>query len=215
MSSKALLLPIARWLGAGAVCTVAVAWTATLLSPDSLMRQPRLLTDQPWPWPQRPNMAPDPSEPIMLIAGVGLNQRRGVATWRDLPESAPIAVYPFGAFAGLPFRALCSQTYWGSWSGGTSGPIPPVQSAQLDWAWRGLPTYSGPDSWRTLPLRPLWAGFLADTALWGACIGRSSIAVRRLRRRSRLRRRLCADCGHALGGLTSCPECGLTSGGTA
>ena len=61
---------------------------------------------------------------------------------------------------------------------------------------------------RTLPLRPVWWGFLANTLLYG---GAAWVLVHlpfAARRFGRARRGLCPACGYAVGESAVCPECG-------
>ena len=68
----------------------------------------------------------------------------------------------------------------------------------------------------TLPLAPIWPGFLANTIFYAlAWMGvfwaarRINIGVLRpTRRKRRLRRGRCPNCGYPFGDLPRCPECG-------
>jgi hypothetical protein len=64
------------------------------------------------------------------------------------------------------------------------------------------------DGVRTLPLRPLWGGFVLNALVYG-CVTASLHAagvgwVRHRRRRAGR----CARCGYDVAGLERCPECG-------
>lgn len=61
---------------------------------------------------------------------------------------------------------------------------------------------------RRLGIGPLWPGFAANTAMYGATalvLWSSPGLVRRIARR---RRGCCIACGYELMGMTTCPECG-------
>ena len=69
--------------------------------------------------------------------------------------------------------------------------------------------------WRTLPLRPMWPGFLYSTLVYGAfawlllCIPGFLRTRRQLRR---LRRGLCIYCKYPVDNMAVCPECGKPTG---
>lgn len=60
----------------------------------------------------------------------------------------------------------------------------------------------------TLPLRPIWPGWVANVLFWSAATWSAFAIPRSLRARSRRKRTLCVACGHPLAGLPTCPECG-------
>lgn len=65
------------------------------------------------------------------------------------------------------------------------------------------------------PLRPIWAGLLADSALFAAAIGAVWFGVVLIRRRRRSEYGRCGHCGYDLRGQPAgsrrCPECGRPS----
>ena len=105
------------------------------------------------------------------------------------PWSAVVAGWPMRALAGSCFDGKPQRDRLGS-----TGAIVPTRGVQS----RGL----------LLPLRPLWPGFLVDTAFWGV----AAFVVRSVpgfvRRRVRRRRGRCVRCGYELAGVATCPECG-------
>lgn len=62
-----------------------------------------------------------------------------------------------------------------------------------------------------LPIRPIFPGFLYNTAFWGGlifaalCLRDGALTLRSRRRRAR---GLCWKCKHELAGVSPCPECG-------
>lgn len=80
-------------------------------------------------------------------------------------------------------------------------------------SWRGgieRVTLLPPASSRThyLPLEPLWPGLAVDSALYGALVGTAVLGAAAVRRRLRVRARLCANCGYPTGSSAVCSECG-------
>lgn len=70
-----------------------------------------------------------------------------------------------------------------------------------------------PHKQAVLPLRPIWPGLLANTAIFAAPWAVLLFGVPLARRAVRRKRGLCEGCGYSRRGLpagTNCPECGLT-----
>ncbi|MCI0363211.1 MAG: hypothetical protein L0219_04970, partial [Phycisphaerales bacterium] len=61
---------------------------------------------------------------------------------------------------------------------------------------------------RPLPWRPMWMGFLTNTALYGLMTFGLSCVPGQARRWRRIRRGLCAACGYPIGSSDKCSECG-------
>ena len=82
--------------------------------------------------------------------------------------------------------------------------IPAVGNRTIEGAWgRATP--------RVFPLRPLWQGFLLNTALYSTLWLSLLLALTTLRRATRRHRNLCPTCAYDLKGLpphSPCPECG-------
>jgi hypothetical protein len=75
----------------------------------------------------------------------------------------------------------------------------------------GLPASVQTYTCKVLPVRPLWAGFLANTLLYAGAFGLvlfSPGAISRGRRERRRRRGECVRCRYEVRGLEVCPECG-------
>lgn len=125
--------------------------------------------------------------------------------------------------AGWPFS--CVEACWRQdgrfdWYGGPNSPFAPSEEEQIRrpehrvWE-RGLnaPTAydEAPDaSW--LPIKPLAAGYFANSVLWYAFLLVGASAFSGMWRRSlgarRAHRGLCSGCGYPMGGEGCCPECG-------
>lgn len=158
---------------------------------------------------------------VVPVSGPGLGQRdfAGVLPYpefeaevdsRALAAKDDFAAVNFAWDArGWPWLALSS--HW-PWFAQTAWPNPPVEDG-IQIGSPPTPMWpNGISGLRALPLRPLPAGFLADTlvfaALWGL-IPLGAAVRRELRRRSHR----CPACAHSLSpGQATCPECGKPSG---
>jgi len=67
-------------------------------------------------------------------------------------------------------------------------------------------------SGRTLPLRPVWGGFIANTLLYAAAAWLLSRLPAARRRRIHRARGLCPNCGYPPGASAICTECGAALG---
>ena len=123
--------------------------------------------------------------------------------------------------AGWPWPAFQSQRLFETRPGGAvtllaSDPCIALRSKPGGWV---IPTLGAPlDLDRCLPIRPIWAGALADTAFFAALPLAGFGALRLGTRLLRLRRGLCPCCGYNPFGLpagAACPECGKMLPGTA
>ena len=124
--------------------------------------------------------------------------------------------------AGWPMHALMTEQY-------AIGPRPPIKRvrdmpvASLRHGIRGglilhhLPQHPmlHPLGYHSLPLMPLWPGFIVNSIFYSACIaalwlgfaGTRHALGRKRRRRGRGQ---CESCGYDMRGLVRCPECGTT-----
>jgi hypothetical protein len=68
----------------------------------------------------------------------------------------------------------------------------------------------GPRAFRALPFRPIWPGFLANSAIYSAVALIPWIALRFWRMRRRVRKGWCPKCAYDLRFdlAAGCPECG-------
>ncbi len=81
--------------------------------------------------------------------------------------------------------------------------------------WKGFARPWPGDPPVTLPYRPLWGAFAANTGVYAAAWWVLLVAPGEVRRALRRRRGRCASCGYDLSGLpggTTCPECGRRDG---
>jgi hypothetical protein len=102
--------------------------------------------------------------------------------------------------AGWPCKALIGST-------GDGAGISEVRDAiTLEWP-RSVQDCMWP---AVLPLRPLWPGFLINTAFYGGVLWLLWCGQGTIRRERRRRRGLCEECGYDRRGDVGsvCPECG-------
>ncbi|MHC5004748.1 MAG: hypothetical protein ACYTJ0_16675, partial [Planctomycetota bacterium] len=138
-------------------------------------------------------------------------------TTKQLQVAVDMGLSPCEQRSGWPWRAMWCRTVFDQLIGGVGSP--PV-AAEAGVVTDGIPLSSGGPRgtlWRALPLRILWTGFLADSALFAvAWVFVAVLAVRLpagVRDVIRHRRGRCRRCGHDLGPhrAATCPECGERS----
>ncbi len=90
------------------------------------------------------------------------------------------------------------------------GVRPPNTPKMQDLGLFITPSWLGPAAGLRLPLRPIWGGMAADTAIFGAGWWVLFLGAGSLRRRFRRRGGHCPACDYDLAGNTTglCPECG-------
>lgn len=143
---------------------------------------------------------------------------RWLATKPDLLESSyptpPVGVdastnrsihgIPIDDFHGWPMKSLMSTAYYARsypFLVVNGIPLEPVSQAS---PWGVLETYRG------LPLKPLWPEFAVNTAVYAAGLGAVFASIRLAKRLWRRKHHRCTACGYDLRGQTEsgCPECG-------
>lgn len=185
-------LRVALCLAAAVLANVLVAWGCVLWAPHPWWIPVQPVTG----WPIR---APHdwPSSPNRLSSGtsVGLTRSIWIGAERPWESHPPPRLWLVTHLeAGLPWRSMVVRSIVSpgrSESGGVSIP---------DWV---------PDG--RLPVRPLWLGFAANTALYFVVISLLWHVAISLRARLRRRAAGCPRCGYDLTGLPApaiCPECG-------
>lgn len=121
-----------------------------------------------------------------------------------------IAVHglPIDDFHGWPMKSMMSTAYYAH-----GYPFLVVNGIELKPAaspsWKGvLETYRG------LPLKPLWPEFAVNTAVYAAGLVTVFASIRLAKRLWRRKHHRCTACGYDLRGQTEsgCPECGVGRG---
>ncbi len=75
-----------------------------------------------------------------------------------------------------------------------------------------LPSSNFPETWRALPIKPIWPGFAINTIFYAVILWALGYAPVKLRSFVRDRRGMCPSCGYDLRHVDHavCPECGAT-----
>lgn len=201
------LLTIAASIGVGCLINLAVAWFFAVWAPmpDGL----RYTAKDHGPWSRVAGVPSDWPQPNVIV----VRRLAGRAMWQfnyclDLNSSAIHA----GDYtcqlnrAGWPMLSMESQFVY---------PFGPNQLNRRGHS-AGIVVTKLPRPWMIVgnaysdcvPLRPIWFGFVVNTALFGALVyGMQLGVVRRLRSRRR-KHGFCQWCGYDVRGLPRCPECG-------
>ena len=141
-------------------------------------------------WPMSVPSHWPPADAAQTKAEKGIAFERWVARAIDADHSYYAAQ---SIWAGWPLRALVAED---------SVEEHPLMPASID-----------PMSIIRMPNKPLWAGLLANSALFGCVLWLLAVAGDRFTRyqiRSfRLRRHLCPSCGYPRGTSSICTECGV------
>jgi len=88
----------------------------------------------------------------------------------------------------------------------TSGAMPIINTGLPISAPRMTPF--GTTSIRRLPLHPIPLGFIINSVFYGTFLWLPFMGFVVMKRRRRIKRGLCAQCGYDLTGVATCPECG-------
>ena len=188
------LLTILIFLLAGAVVNVGVAWTITAVPKWRRRATSEIKVEWPRPvpdhWPERANHR-------ILIRNFGWRYDQYQDIWNGVFVIHIVS-------AGWPCLALESE-YW------IDGP----KRVRSPWGITlPLDIFGfGPRSFKKLPGRPIWPGFLFNTLFYAAILWLVIPGPFALRRLIRRRRGLCPACGYDLrhGEHEACPECGLAA----
>ncbi|MFG0284143.1 MAG: hypothetical protein ACF8R7_06940 [Phycisphaerales bacterium JB039] len=208
----------------GAVATIAIAQLAMFLPPGNAWYGPKLDQDlglwmdgdnKIWtitrgasPWHRTTSYWHMQASGLSLMIPAADYEARKF-DFRQLPRrQRPASLEELTMLAwfhevGWPFKALSCSVRWQR----------QISNANIIYTVRGgvqLPRDADFNP-RALPLTPIWAGLLADVAIFGGLWLLGAWSVRAARRRWRMRRLRCAHCGYSVVGLppgAACPECG-------
>lgn len=108
----------------------------------------------------------------------------------------------FSGRGGLPFRSL-------QWRSTGAYPENPASPVKREIAW-GIRFQRGHSFYLSVfPMRPIWAGFAVNTAIYGACLYLFISLRRSFTQRICRKRGLCSFCRYpTLKGAKACTECG-------
>jgi hypothetical protein len=181
------------WFLVGAIITVVVAVYPTQI-PSGAWGSYTVTRISSTPWPQKAeNYAglADGTEYHWRLDEVLILQQ-------DHPQTAARQIMRI-VRAGWPMRAM----------GGWSNDNPPFFTGTFG---RGLVKFDSPWIGTThIALIPQWPGFYVDAFLYGAACWLAWFLLGRVRRRDRISRSECPQCGYSRAGLQGrvpCPECG-------
>ena len=217
---KRRLLIIAIVLLGGAVVNVAVAWVITAFSTYLGWSQTATIVDNvEWPhsvpshWPERATtIQPEALGWRVHRYQAATDEERDGEFWRTEEFLLDIV------HVGWPCYVLQSEMWYDRVVNDAAGVGDHFrfdgQPPQTPWR-RGISLPSarfgfGLQSWKTLPVRPIWPGFAVNTLFYAAVLWLLIAGPFVLHRFIRVRRGLCPACGYDLrhGEHDACPECG-------
>ena len=196
---------------AGAVVNVAVAWACTLWSPigGEVLIEPVPRDVAPWFDRYCPFAVEVPARSdVRRRGGLGLQIQR---MCDPIDGRQGLYVASWRTTAGFPMLCLDGAL----WECGDHRPIYIFSHA------RRLPESVGPLPVQnmhyavTLPLRPVWPGFAANTIFYAGIAAMLVYNPWVIRRLLRHRRRLCPSCAYPMGRSAVCTECGRALPGRA
>lgn len=127
------------------------------------------------------------------------------AWWND--ESILVSTNNFAIACGWPCFALTS---WRTVLNDDEMAFPGVVHKGI--LWHSIVSSGAPGDAETftpiLALQPLWPGFAINTLFYAALLWMTFAFPFALRRRSRIKRRLCPSCAYPIGPSPNCSECG-------
>ena len=148
-----------------------------------------------------------------VATGLGLTARGSTHSFAPsgFPYTTDLLGPAVSVEAGLPFRAFQAGPpgdtgLWELTEHSDGILVPTGRSADEG--------YGATAIHRVVPLKPIWLGLLADTALFGSLLALAVRGVKVWRVQVRHNRKCCPDCGQPLlAGQPSCPECGHCKAG--
>lgn len=218
-----LLRTAALFMLLGAVTTICVSWAfAALGSTPNLLglargsSLPFVKPGEVVPWP--PHVPADWPSPRTLAQSTGRGLRQDYATsvtgTASLFDEAPSTRFVYmmaGIRSGWPMQAMRITSLTVRSPDGAEVVSRTPSIGLPDWFQAFVESNTrGFRGRRALPLTPIPAGFVANTAMYGAffwLVLRSRNAVRTALRH---RRHQCLECGYPIGTALKCTECGAS-----
>ncbi len=231
MTRRRLRVVTTKYLLVGVLLTIMSSWlialTAPLLSVGPGLRQSPIKEGRRWYWRTDQDLGRGISELFVSQAPVSYAQSHGrYGPWWSRSSNSPSSNEPSRrrvlreTATGFPLLAMRSTT---------SSPVDdePLSPEDPSYIW-AIPTHGAFDKLtgrlnssipRSLPLQPLWRGFVVNIIFWMATIAVLDSATtilmripwtREAARRKRHSRGICLKrgCGYDTTGLDICPECG-------
>lgn len=224
---KRTLITIFVFLLLGAIVNVAVAWGLAAWAPQTVFEGDKVLESlPPWPTYLSENGWPSPKTGS-AHASVGSEFGTTVITFWNYRSDNGL-IYETRRF-GLPFRSLqwarsgflfrprderMAQEIWMAdgwrWGINISDPLGSLDGRDMNTV-HGWPTPMGSlETYkrRSLPLMPVWSGFILNTAFYAALLWMMVKVPGMERRAIRRSRGLCPKCAYPIGESPVCTECG-------
>jgi len=209
----------------GAAVNVAIGWTAALLSFDGPLAlytpflhwdNPPVADDRMVAWLTARGWTDGDEGLIFLMPSKTAGAELSSFCWNDdaidgaarqdgAATQPPWCTDPARVHrlrAGWPLRSL-----EGSLCPADDDGPPPRYTVHTGIGYTRTTVFGDPET-RVLPLRPLWLGFILNSALYAVFLGVLWFGPLALRRSVRIRRRRCPGCGYPVGTMSHCAECG-------
>ncbi len=217
---KRRLLILATFLLAGAVVNVAVAWviTAATTWPGWSPSGGTFARDVNWPRSVPDHWTRRASTIQGQVFGWRLDTYQGHALEDRNGEHWATEQFVINITSvGWPCYVLQSEIWYDRVVNDAAGVGDHFrfdgQPPQTPWR-RGISLPSarfgfGLQSWKTLPVRPIWPGFAVNTLFYAAVLWLLIRGPFALRRFIRMRHGLCPACAYPRGESDACSECGI------
>lgn len=173
-----------------------LAWLCAAWSPRSSLSDPYWPDNQDRRWwhEAAPTFGPAPTR-VALSHGFGVSDS---FMWYEAPGNPAIGNNGFRLRTGWPLRSM------------EGGKLVDRGNRRVE-QWFLVQT---PALWpfrpHDLPLKPIWAGAIANSAIFACVAFLGMVLTSHLRRRLRIRRGRCPECRHPIGSSTECSECGIS-----